>query len=171
MWTVNLELLNHLRARHRQIMWSKVLLEYWKKYWKPSKSILIGPWPKISQYALFVVPKGRWYRTSYKCSLYTNVNGNAKRFYKTIMDMFRSVLVDSDLDKSFWIFAIVYYSFVRNRLPCNPHLQNPLDKVFGKHSDLLKMKFANNVRSALLCETFVSFHLRTSISTKQTEGG
>lgn len=60
-------------------MWSKVLLEYWKKYWKPSKSILIGPWLGISQYALFVVPKGRWYRTSYKCSLYTTVKWKYKK--------------------------------------------------------------------------------------------
>eukprot|EP00963_Diacronema_lutheri_P005052 scaffold370_cov349-Pavlova_lutheri.AAC.37 len=50
------------------------------------------------------------------------------------------LLTDSELDKSFWNFAVEYSSFVRNRLPCRPHSKTRFEIVLGHRSDLSKMQ-------------------------------
>ena len=44
-------------------------------------------------------------------------NGVAKRFNKTVVEMVQSMLVDSELSKSFWAEALVTATSLRNRTP------------------------------------------------------
>ena len=59
-------------------------------------------------------------------------NGNAERFNRTIIEKVRAVLLDSGLDKSFWNYAVDYCSYVRNRLPCQPHGRTPYEMVYNR---------------------------------------
>ncbi|KAG2785609.1 hypothetical protein PC129_g13815 [Phytophthora cactorum] len=61
-------------------------------------------------------------------------NGKAKRFHRTPMDSARAMLWASTLPERFWGDAVLYTSYIRNRLPArsNPDLQTPLENLTGK---------------------------------------
>ena len=59
-------------------------------------------------------------------------NGNAERFNRTTIEKVRVVLLDSGFDKSFWNYAVDYCSYVRNRLPCQPHGRTPYEMVYNR---------------------------------------
>ena len=82
----------------------------------------------------FLEEKGITHQTSAPYS--PHQNGNAERFNRTLIEKVRAVLLDSKLDKTFWPFAVEHCSYIRNRLPCQPHDRTPIEVAFGTTPDL-----------------------------------
>ena len=60
-------------------------------------------------------------------------NGVAERFNRTLVEMVRSMLADSELPKSFWAEALATAVYLRNRSPTKPvEGKTPYEAIYGE---------------------------------------
>ena len=60
-------------------------------------------------------------------------NGVAERFNRTLVEMVRSVLADSELPKSFWAEALATAVYLRNRCPTKSvEGKTPYEEIYGE---------------------------------------
>jgi hypothetical protein len=69
-------------------------------------------------------------------------NGVAERFNRTVCELARALVIDSELPKSFWAEAVSTAVYVRNRTPTNAHHEatTPYQKWFSRKPDISDMK-------------------------------
>ena len=67
-------------------------------------------------------------------------NGTAERSWRTLFEMARCLLVDSQLDKTMWPYAVMYASHIRNRcFNCRTNT-TPYESLTGKIPDMNSMR-------------------------------
>jgi hypothetical protein len=67
-------------------------------------------------------------------------NGVAERLNRTLVQMAKSMLFESELPQRFWGFAIEAACYIRNRLPISPGQITPFEAFFGKRPNLKDLK-------------------------------
>jgi hypothetical protein len=75
-------------------------------------------------------------------------NGVSKRRNRTLLDMVRSMMSQTDLLLSFWGYALETTAFTLNRVPTKSVERTPYEIWTGKHSELSFLK-------VLGCEAYV----------------
>lgn len=66
-------------------------------------------------------------------------NGVAERQWRTIFEMARCLLIDSELPKALWVYAVQASVYIRNRCLCKRTGVTPYEKVMGKKPHLAGM--------------------------------
>lgn len=66
-------------------------------------------------------------------------NGVAERSWRTIFEMARTMLIDADLPKSFWPYAVHYAVYLRNRCFNNRIRDTPFHAMTGERPDMSKL--------------------------------
>ena len=66
-------------------------------------------------------------------------NGVAERGWRTIFEMARTMLIDADLPKSFWPYAVQYSVYVRNRCFNKRIEDTPFHAITGEKPDMSKL--------------------------------
>ena len=66
-------------------------------------------------------------------------NGAAERQWRTLFDMARCLLIESDLPQELWPYAVLASAFVRNRCYVERLSQTPYFALTGKKPDMSKM--------------------------------
>ena len=65
-------------------------------------------------------------------------NGVAERFNRTLVEMVRSMLADSELPKTFWPEALTTAIYLRNRSPTKPvEGKTPYEATYGEKPKLM----------------------------------
>ena len=67
-------------------------------------------------------------------------NGTAERSWRTLLEMARCLLIDSEIPKCMWPYALMYSSHIRNRCYNNRNHQTPYESLTGKMPDMSKMQ-------------------------------
>ena len=68
-------------------------------------------------------------------------NGVAERFNRTLMEMVRSMLADSELPKTFWAEALATAIYLQNRSPTKPvEGKIPYEEVYGEKPNVGHLK-------------------------------
>ena len=78
-------------------------------------------------------------------------NGTAERSWRTLFNVARSMLLESNLPKSLWTYAVRHASFTRNRCYSKQIGTTPYEKFLSKKPDLKKIhKFGENCYSHVI---------------------
>ena len=66
-------------------------------------------------------------------------NGTVERMWRSLFEMARCLLLESELNKSFWAYAVMTAAYIKNRC-FNPRLgKTPYEALIGKRPDLSNM--------------------------------
>jgi hypothetical protein len=68
------------------------------------------------------------------------LNGRIERVHLTVMNLVRTMLIDSGLPKSFWSEAASYAAFIRNRIPKRGTLDIPQELWSGEKCSLTQLR-------------------------------
>ena len=75
-------------------------------------------------------------------------NGTAERSWRTMFNLARAMIIESDLPKSLWTYAVRHASFIRNRVYSRQIKMTPFEKFLGKKPDISRvMKFGEKCYS------------------------
>jgi len=78
-------------------------------------------------------------------------NGLAERANRTLMESARCMIVDADLEKGFWGFAVGTAAHIHNRLPSRSHdNKSPLEYWIGKPASLGHMRIFGSATYTLI---------------------
>ena len=67
-------------------------------------------------------------------------NGTVERMWQSLFEMARCLLLESELNKSFWVYAVMTAAYIKNRC-FNPRLgKTPYEALIGKRPDLSNMQ-------------------------------
>ena len=66
-------------------------------------------------------------------------NGAAERNWQTLFEMARCMIIENNLPKSLWTYAVMTAAVIRNRYFNNRLKQTPFYMIMGKKPDLSKM--------------------------------
>ena len=66
-------------------------------------------------------------------------NGTAERMWRTLFEMARCLLIDANLPKKFWNYAIRTAAYIRNRSYCSRLGKTPYEALTNKEPDLSNM--------------------------------
>ena len=66
-------------------------------------------------------------------------NGTAERYWRTLFDMGRTLLIESKLPKIFWPYAIMASAFIRNRCFTQLTKEKPFYMLTGIRPDVSKL--------------------------------
>lgn len=84
----------------------------------------------------------RWIEYRRTCAYTPHQNGTAERMNRTLMNMVRSMLHQSKLQKRFWADAVVTATYIRNRITCRgfPRNTTPYEKWYGSKPNVAHMR-------------------------------
>lgn len=104
-------------------------------------------------------------------------NGKAERMNRTLMEMARCLLIEAQLPKKHWVFAIKMGAYIHNRRPCkaNPDHKTPNEILASIYEDLVTGddSFQEMVKtkgsSKMLINWIIYNQISKILGTKQTE--
>ena len=67
-------------------------------------------------------------------------NGTAERHWRTLFEMGRCMLIEANLSKSMWLYAVMQTAYIRNRCYNNRLKQTPYFALTGRKPNLSKMR-------------------------------
>ena len=72
-------------------------------------------------------------------------NGTAERQWRTLFEMGRCLLIQADLAKGFWPYAVLAAAYIRNRCYCNRLEQTPYFALTGRKPNLSNMRIFGSI--------------------------
>ena len=90
-------------------------------------------------------------------------NGTAERNWRTLFEMARSMLIDSNLPRFLWAYAIMAAAHIRNRMYCQRISDTPYRLLTGKKPSISKLHVFGSI-------CFANVHQKTKLDPRSRKG-